>query len=138
MASSLSAEDKIAIIELLGDYAYRLDSGDIDGYVDNFLPDGTFEDFSGKREGRDAIRASVGGMMEAGRVGGNSRVRHVLGIPHIQGEGDRARTRTYVLMPRQNDEKQVSFPNVGVYEDELVKKDGRWRIAHRTVRIDLG
>ena len=34
----LSAEDRLDIMDLIARYAYTLDSGDLDGYVNNFAP----------------------------------------------------------------------------------------------------
>ena len=36
----MSADDRLDIMDLIARYAYTLDSGDLDGYVNNFAPDG--------------------------------------------------------------------------------------------------
>jgi uncharacterized protein (TIGR02246 family) len=135
MADAMSAEDKLAVMELIADYAFRLDSGDLDGYVDNFMPDGVFEGTAGRFEGRNAIRAYVGSLFENRSAG--PTMRHVLGIPSIQGDGERCRARTYVMIPGQTDGNAISIPLVGIYKDEIVKADGRWRFARRTAQMDL-
>ena len=40
---SLPASDKIEIQELVARYNRAIDSGDVEGWVDTFLPDGVFE-----------------------------------------------------------------------------------------------
>ena len=135
MADTMSPEDKLAVQELIADYALRLDSGDLDGYVDNFTEDGVFEGTSGRFEGRDAVRAYVGHLMET--RGDGPTLRHVLGIPSIHGDATRCHAQTYVIIPGQKGDAPISIPLVGVYTDEIVKVDGRWRFAKRNVRMDL-
>ena len=75
MAYRLTADDRLDIMDLIARYAHTLDTGDLDGYVNNFAPDGVlFEE----HKGRDAIREYVAMLMRQGRAGplpnGESRV----------------------------------------------------------------
>jgi hypothetical protein len=84
----LSAEDRLDIMDLIARYAYWLDSGDLDGYVNNFAPDGVlFEQL----QGRGAIREYVAMLMRQGRAGplanGDVAYRHFVGSPVIGGFG---------------------------------------------------
>ena len=52
----LSADDRLDIMDLIARYAYTLDSGDLDGYVNNFAPDGVLFE---QHQGQVAIREYV-------------------------------------------------------------------------------
>ena len=141
MAGTISAEDKVEVMNLIADYAFRLDTADLDGYVANFAPDGVFDSTGGRFEGRDAIRAYVGNLLGDRRAGTSSTLRHVMGIPFIQsggqGEGERCRAETYVMIPGGTEDGQIRVQMVGTYTDDIVKVDGRWRFAVRHIRMAL-
>jgi uncharacterized protein (TIGR02246 family) len=136
MATPMSPEDRLAVIDLIADYAFRLDTRDLDGYVDNFTPDGVFEGATGRREGRDAIRAYVGGLFD-GSSERPRQHRHVLGLPQVQGDSESCTAQTYIMIPSLRQEGHIVFPLAGVYLDEIVKHEGRWRFAHRNVVMHL-
>jgi uncharacterized protein (TIGR02246 family) len=132
-SSRLSAEDRLDIMDLIARYAYTLDQGDLDGYVDNFAPDGVlFED----HRGRDAIREYVAMLMRQGRAGplpnGDVAYRHFVGSPVIDGAGDRATVHSYLLWVNMGSSPPVSA--AAEYTDQTVKLDGRWYFASRTLR----
>jgi hypothetical protein len=144
MADTMSPEDKLAVIDLIADYGFRLDAADLDGYVNNFMPDGVFDGGGGALHGRDEIRAYVGHLIEIGEAGpdGPARLRHILGIPSVHGDSERCRARTYVMIPghrpvQGSDGKEVFVPMVGTYTDDIVKHEGRWRFAKREIRMHL-
>jgi len=130
----LSAEDRLDIMDLIARYAHTLDSGDLDGYVNNFAPDGTlFVD----HHGRDAIRSYVAMLMREGRAGplptGDVAYRHFVGAPTIDGGDGRATVHSYLLWVNMGSDPPVSA--AAEYMDECVKLDGRWyfqsRVLHR-------
>ena len=131
----LSAEDRLDIMDLIARYAHTLDSGDLDGYVNNFAPDGIlFEE----HRGREAIRQYVAMLMREGRAGplpnGEVAYRHFVGAPTIDGADGRARVHSYLLWVNMGADPPVS--SAGEYMDECVKlSDGRWyfqsRVLHR-------
>ena len=57
-ANRLSADDRLDIMDLIARYAHTLDSGDLDGYVNNFAPDGVLFE---RQKGRQQIRDYVAG-----------------------------------------------------------------------------
>src|SRR5690348_16286191 len=97
-------------MDLIARYAYTLDSGDLDGYAGNFAPDGVlFEN----HQGRDAIRAYVGMLMEQGRAGplpnGDVAYRHFVGSPVIDGSSaERAVVHSYLLWVNMGSDPPVS------------------------------
>ena len=137
MPETISAEDRVAVMNLIASYAFRLDTSDLDSYVDNFAPDGVFDSTAGRFEGREAIRTLVAGLLEAGRSGTGSGLRHVMGIPKIEGHGDHCHAETYVMIPGATPDGQIRVLMTGMYTDDIVKIDGRWRFAVRHIRMAL-
>jgi uncharacterized protein (TIGR02246 family) len=137
----MTPEDKVAVMNLIADYAFRLDTADLDGYVDNFTPDGVFDGGGGRIEGRAAIREYVGRLLQNRPPGSTGGLRHIMGIPSIEGvgEGDRERCRalTYVMIPGSTEDGQIRVAMTGLYTDDIVKHDGRWRFAERHIRMAL-
>ena len=129
----LSADDRLDIMDLIARYAYTLDQGDLDGYVNNFAPDGVL--FENHR-GREAIREYVAMLMQQGRAGplpnGDVAYRHFVGSPVIDGAGDHATVHSYLLWVNMGSAPPVSA--AAEYTDQVVKLDGRWYFASRTLR----
>ena len=129
----LSADDRLDIMDLIARYASTLDAGDLDGYVNNFAPDGVL---FGNHTGRDAIREYVAMLMRQGRAGplpnGDVAYRHFVGSPTIEGSDGRATVRSYLLWVNMGSEPPVSA--AAEYTDECVKLDGRWYFQTRTLR----
>jgi hypothetical protein len=131
--SRMSAEDRLDIMDLIARYAYTLDSGDLDGYVHNFAPDGVL--FESHR-GHDQIREYVAMLMRQGRAGplpsGDVAYRHFVGAPVIDGDANRATGHSYLLWVSMGSEPPVSA--AAEYTDECVKLDGRWVFQSRSLR----
>ena len=76
----LSADDRLDIMDLIARYAYTLDSGDLDGYVNNFAPDGVL--FEHQRAASRFVTTSRM-LMREGRAGplpnGDVAYRHFVG-----------------------------------------------------------
>jgi uncharacterized protein (TIGR02246 family) len=129
----LSADDRLDIIDLIARYAYTLDSGDLDGYVNNFAPDGVLFEH---HHGRDKIREYVAMLIREGRAGplpdGDVAYRHFVGSPVIDGGGDRAVVHSYLLWVNMGSDPPVSA--AAEYTDECVKLDGRWLFHSRVLR----
>ena len=136
----LSPDDHFAVINLLQSYARTIDSGDADAYADNFLPGAILDLLGGDRrlDGRDAIREWVSGLIDSGHVGGDpATLRHFVGLPLIEGEGDRCTAQTYCVILDYDPQRNIRSPLVGRYEDVIVKVDGRWRFEHRIIHGEL-
>ena len=135
----LSPEDHFAVIELLAAYARAIDSGRAGDYADNFLPDAVLDLVGGRSlNGRDAIREWVSGLIDSGHVGGDpATLRHFVGLPRIEGEGDRCTAQTYCVILDYDPARNIRSPLVGRYEDVIVKVDGQWRFQHRIIHSEL-
>jgi ketosteroid isomerase-like protein len=133
---SMSAEEKIEVIDLLAGYAFLLDRGDVAGYADQFTPDGVFESGSGPVSGRAAIEELVRSIVERSKAD-NARGAHVMGIPSIRGDAQSCEAETYLLLLRQSDAGPIEIRAIGCYSDEIVKHEGRWRFQKRTFRPQI-
>jgi hypothetical protein len=136
----LTPEDHFAVIDLLAAYARAIDSGRADDYADNFRPDAILDLRGGAQRlnGRDAIREWVSGLIDSGHVGGDpATLRHFVGLPLIEGDGDRCTAQTYCVILDYDPARNIRSPLVGRYEDVIVKADGRWRFQHRIIHSEL-
>jgi ketosteroid isomerase-like protein len=129
----LSADDRLDIMDLIARYAYTLDSGDLDGYVNNFAPDAVlFENHRGQAQ----IREFVASLMRQGRAGplpsGDVAYRHFVGSPVIDGAGTTATVHSYLLWVNMGADPPVS--SAAEYTDQCVKLDGRWLFQSRSLR----
>ncbi len=133
----MSAEDRWNVFDLIARYAECVDEGDVEGYVGLFAPDGVIEHGAGRCDGHDEIRPWVAELLEMNRIGPKSGLRHVMGTPIIRGDSETCTARTYMMIPRQEDDGSVTLPLVGTYLDSCVKVNGRWLFAKRVIQMDL-
>jgi hypothetical protein len=124
----LSAEDRLAIMDLAARYNHCLDGGDPAGWADCFTEDGVFESSrSGRSEGRQQLVAFAEDVA-ANRAG----IRHFIDNLVIDGDGDRATLRCYLLLwdCREVPPRAAAFAR---YDDELTRTPAGWRFRHRRV-----
>jgi hypothetical protein len=126
-ASRLSTADRVSIMDLIARYARCLDSGDLDGYVNNFAPDGTL---FGTHVGHAQIREYVGQVIQR-RSGDPSRRAHFVGSPVIDGNNQRATVHSYLLWVQLGAESPVSA--AAEYNDICIKLNGRWVFESRAL-----
>ena len=112
-----SADDHVAISDLLARYCLTLDVDDVDGWVSLFTPDASYEVYRRVFSGHEGLRA-----MSTAAPGG----LHLGGQAVIEMLGDnRARTRRNLLFV----ESGTGASRNAVYTDELVRTPDGWRIA---------
>jgi len=126
-SAQLSIEDRVSIMELLARYARCLDSGDLDGYVNNFAPDGVL---FGNHVGHGQIREYVGQVIER-RSADPSRRMHFVGFPVIEGNAQHVTVHSYLLWLQLGAESPVSA--AAEYVDECIKLNGRWVFKTRAI-----
>ena len=128
---ALSTEDRLAILDLIARYNHALDAGDKEAYAATWAEDGVFE--LGAQEtvrGRAAIRDRFANAPPEG-----VRIRHWTANPVIEGDGDRATLRLYVMTLRIDAHgRQVGFS--GLYDDRLERVNGAWKFTHRRLIPD--
>jgi uncharacterized protein (TIGR02246 family) len=135
--AGMSIEDRLDVTDLVARYAECVDTADVEGYANLFVPDGVVEHSAGSVKGREEIRAWVADLAKQGRIGPDSHLKHVLGLPVIRGDRSRCTARTYVVIPRMMESGEISTRLVGAYKDEIVKQDGRWLIEKRIIDLDF-
>jgi len=110
--------DSAAIRELIAGYALALDAGDIDGCVQLFTADAEFAVHGRSFAGHDGIAT----MFREAPHG-----LHLTGVSQVDFRGDTATARSQVLFVRAGDLQL----RPALYDDELVRVDGRWRFRRR-------
>ena len=131
--SQLSSTDRLEIQELLHRYCHYLDHGRWAEFAALFTADcrldlsqvlGVYEGAAGLHQFGEMI-AGTGLFM-----------RHMMTNVVIDGDGERARVQSYVIAitgPAGSKPQQAT----GLYDDELVKQDGRWLLHHRRLTLDV-
>ena len=90
----LAVEDRMAILALVTRYNHAVDSGDVDTRAETFTEDGVWDsDTSGVISGREAIREHA-----RTRAPHSHTWRHWTNSPIIEGDGDAATIRQYLLL----------------------------------------
>lgn len=120
--------DELAIQRVKNEYAWRRDSGDVDGYLALFTSDARTDlGWMGSSPDPAAIRASLEERLPSAPPG--SRV-HLLANPVIDVDGDEARGRWYVEVHRidpATGERVLGL--LGRYDDRFRRVDGRWLLS---------
>lgn len=121
----LTAEDRLMIMDLYARYAWSMDSGDLDGFVDCFVPDATL-DWGTPLQGHNAIRhAEEGFLANDSAFPGAQHFATQFRI--VEGNDQRAVTWAYVArMHRIPGTTNSTVIWQGYYTDICVKVDGRW------------
>lgn len=130
------AADRVAIHALLIEYGASLDRRDFDGFGRLFGADGLYE----AGPAMTARGPEAGEMMRrifaTGPNATNTPNFHLFFNELIWFDGpDRARSTSMCLF--MTPDKETGRPTVAVsarYEDELVRRDGRWLFARRRLR----
>lgn len=126
-----ATEAKLDIQDLVARYNMAWDTGDVDGVLACFVPDGVFTDAAGgEHQGHAAIRAFV----EAS-PGAFGRMRHITSSHLVDlTDGNSARHRCYVVFVSHPGGNRVL--DTGEYDDRVRLVDGEWHFAARKVSFD--
>ena len=127
-----SAEDKLAINELVSRYNMAMDHVQAADWAATFTEDGELIiDGKSIAKGRAALTAMVENAAK-----GTYRGRHWVCNSIIDGEGDTARLRMYVLSMGIID--GITPRVMGEYDDVLVKVNGQWKFKTRNITFCAG
>jgi hypothetical protein len=131
MPDPLTADDRLDIMDLLARYAHAMDGTDPAAFLACFIPDAEmdigYRTVSGEAEMRafaDYFAAKPG----------RPWYHHITTIA-IEGDAERARSRSYMLMTDLDGEGRTRHAGCCTYLDEFVKVDGRWLFARHTVVV---
>ncbi len=140
-------EDQVAIYQLMSAYGPLVDSGDADATAALWVEDGIYdwgggpppapdapvkEGPAGAAYSRSAIADMVRGAYHQEIIHGGSG--HVIGLPHIVIDGNRATAVSYSRLYR-NDGENFRVWRVGANLWEFVRTPGGWRVTTRTNRV---
>lgn len=134
---SLSADDKLAIAELLARSAYAFDEQDLEMLEACFTPDAVFSilikggDMIGPFEGREAVMK-----LYSDAMGAQTDVRrHVASNIFFKSEtGDPQVISNLTLFATEN--ATTTLLSVGVYQDTVRRTDDGWRVLKRHLDLD--
>lgn len=113
--------DMLEIRDLFARYLLLQDVGDTDGWAALFSDDCEFVAHGQAWRGKAGVRE----MLELAAADGV----HLAADPVIRLDGDRA-TSQQTFFAIHADRKTM---RIGWYEDDVVRQDGRWRLASRRV-----
>jgi len=126
------AEDQLAIMRVVTDYAARLDAHDFDGYAALFAKDGTWQTGQTVRHGPGEIRAMLVGLYgEPPKGFVNAESYHLVSNIQVDVDGDHATARSRHLLILRGPGGHPTPTLAGYYEDEYVREGGVWKILHR-------
>jgi len=130
-----------AIVRLLHDYAHAMDYGHESRWVDTFTEDAVFdvvEVVGGRRVHREDGHADLARYVASYPKPPHFR-KHVVVDPlvDVSDDGQTAKVEAYWLLLQRDDETgKPVLSAFGHYADELVKRDGHWRIAKRYAEVE--
>lgn len=135
-AKPLTVADRVAISDLIADYAWALDTGDVDALVACFTPDAVvteevFED-PDRWEGRENIRRFAEHYFNVPNFPG--RQHHVSQLL-AKGDSKRCSARSFAFVTECQGEPPYTLRFAGYYEDKLVKVRNRWLFRERVIRL---
>ena len=128
----ISVDDRMAVYDLLGRYVWALDSGDADGFVNLFTPNGSFVDTRGNRHGGpEGLRKAVMGYFNDPDFRGR---QHLVTHLFVEGEPGRYTVTSYWTVIKwwfERNEKAVF--STGWSKDTCVKTPAGWKIEERAL-----
>lgn len=135
-AGPLTTEDRIAINDLLAEYAWALDTGDVDALVACFTPDAVvieevFED-PDRWEGHKNIRRFAEHFRNVPNFPGR---QHHLTQSMVKGDSERCSVRSFALVTECQGEPPYVIRFAGYWDDQLAKVAGRWLFTERIIRL---
>ncbi len=125
-------EDELAIRRIIVNYAATLDAHDFAGYAALFAKDGTWQNGTTVRRGSAEIQHMLLGLYgspPAGYV--NRESYHLVSNMAVDVNGDRATARSRHLLVLRGPDGHPTPTLAGMYEDEFVREDGKWKILRR-------
>jgi len=128
----LSADDELAVRNLVARVAQYADGPDVDAYVALFTSDAVWDMPGAPRRGQDEIRAGAEERRTAGTIGPGSNTRHVVSTIAVTVDGDSA-TADSVWQFYADTATAPRLQLMGTYRDECRRVGSRWKLARRTI-----
>ena len=128
----MTPEDRLAIVALNDEFGYRLDHGDVAGFLDLFTDDVAYSNGDRHLAGRPEMETFFTARAGRGRVS-----RHLYSGLRIRPEGKDAATGTSVWLTFAGEGPLPIRPAepfaVADVEDSYRREGGVWRIAARRI-----
>jgi len=128
-----TADDKLAITELLYRYAELIDAGDFDG-VGELLGKGTFMGIEGAVKIGNLFAKTTRRYPEQGNT---PRTRHLVLNPIVDVDGDTATARSTFCVVQQTETIALQPIVVGRYADTFVRGESGWYFTERIVDVQM-
>lgn len=127
-----AAADRIAILDLYADYAWALDTGDVDGFIALLAPDVVMSDPGGHYSGHGQVRAFLDELH--GHNHSFPGRQHWISTPWLRQTGaDQVEADVFVCVPATFANGAINLDIVGCYRDVLVRAGDRWRFRQRLI-----
>lgn len=133
-------EDRLAIRELVDNYAYCADSRNAQGQMSLFTEDTNFEVYYDPKSGTPSqvmsSRADLFPVFD--NLNSYNATMHFNGQSTIRLNGENATGTTYCMahhLTFENDKQKLMVAAIR-YEDKFVKQDGKWLFAERKLLVD--
>jgi hypothetical protein len=132
---NLSADDRLAIRDVVSRYCWAVDTGDVDAFLACFCSDGLLVwdafDVPLRWRGAEALRHFASFLRDQPSTAG--RQHHVTNLL-IEPDGDGARAKAFVAVALRQGDGPHLLNVMGWYEDRFRREGGEWKIAERTIR----
>ncbi|OOG82517.1 hypothetical protein B0E42_22005 [Pseudomonas sp. A25(2017)] len=138
LLNGLSAADRIDIEDLYSRYAWALDTGDVEGFADTFVPQSlvevcTYTRIPNRYEGRQGAIDLAESLRVWDRFPG---CQHYTGQLQLVGDGlGRCEARSYTFMTDCRGEAPYQIRFVGRTRDRLVRCAGIWLYEERLIQL---
>jgi uncharacterized protein (TIGR02246 family) len=130
----LSADDELAVRNVVARVAQYADGPDVDAYVALFTPDAVWDMPGAPRRGHAEIRAGSEERRAAGQIGPESHTRHVVSTTAVTVHEQHA-VADSVWQFYVDTASSPRLQLMGTYHDELVRIGNEWKVARRTIKI---
>ncbi len=130
----MSAEDELAVRNVVARLAQYADGPDVDAYVDLFTEDAVWDMPGAPRQGHAEIRSGSLERRAAGQIGPGSNTRHVVSTVAVTVDGDAAIAES-VWQFYVDTASAPRLQLMGTYRDELVRVGAEWKLARRRIAI---
>ena len=129
IARALEAADRSEIVELSAHFDNSLDAEDAGKFVSVFASGGKLVGFWGTSKGPDELKKAHAFMLATFA----HHKRHVVTNHEITVSGDHAKMFCYLTV---FDRDKLAVTGTATFTDELVRQDGHWKFARRTLAAD--
>jgi uncharacterized protein YbdZ (MbtH family) len=128
----LDAEDRLTLLQIVAGYGPAVDSGSPATTAEIWTEDGVYDTFPVVLEGREALAGMVTGERHQGLIHGGAA--HLLGLPHIQLDGDTAIVTNYSQLVLKNDDDTFRIWRTGVNRWHFARTPQGWKATRRVNR----